>query len=502
MRYRQKAGDREYGQAQRSQESVMSRLPRNTADEAARGATLQTVDPATGENGKAYPSHTLDEARSIAADCAAAQKRWRQTLIVERAKLMHAAAQVMRTNKSRYAKLMTSEMGKTVSEGLAEIEKCAWTADYFADRAAALLAPRPQDLSDGHAGGGPLPRAFVTFNPLGVVLAVMPWNFPFWQAMRFCAPHLMAGNGGVLKHASNVPGCALALEEIFREAGFPRNLFRTVLVGSQQVNALIEDPSIAAVTLTGSVNAGKAVAAAAGAVLKKTVLELGGSDGYIVLEDADIERAAKVCAAARMINAGQSCIAGKRFVVVETVRPAFEAAFVEAMRSYVFGDPNDPATRLGPLQSVKARDEIAEQVRRSVALGARLLLGGSMPQRPGAWYPATVLTNVTAGQPAHDEEVFGPVAAIISARDEADAIRIVNDTRFGLGNAVLTRDLARGERIAADELESGLAFVNQSVRSDARLPFGGVKESGYGRELSEFGIYEFCNIKSVFVQEL
>ena len=480
----------------------MSGIPRNATDEAATGATLQTVDPATGAAGKAYRPHTLDEARSIAADCAAAQKLWRQTPIPERARLMRAAAKVMRTNKSGYAKLMTSEMGKTVSEGLAEIEKCAWTADYFAEHAAAFLAPRPQSLSDGHTGGGPLPRAFVTFNPLGAVLAVMPWNFPFWQAMRFCAPHLMAGNGGVLKHASNVPGCALALEEIFREAGFPRNLFRTVLISSLQVKALIEDPSIAAVTLTGSVNAGKAVAAAAGAVLKKTVLELGGSDGYIVLEDANIERAAQVCAAARMINAGQRCIAGKRFVVVESVRPAFEAAFVEAMRSYVFGDPNDPATRLGPLQSVKARDEIAEQVKRSVALGARVLLGGAAPQRPGAWYPATVLTNVTAGQPAHDEEVFGPVAAIISARDEADAIRIVNDTRFGLGSAVLTRDLARGERIAADQLESGLAFVNQSVRSDARLPFGGVKESGYGRELSEFGIYEFCNIKSVFVQEL
>jgi succinate-semialdehyde dehydrogenase / glutarate-semialdehyde dehydrogenase len=480
----------------------MSGTPRNVSDEGSQGATLQTVDPATGEKGNAYRLHTLDEAKSIAADTAVAQKLWRRTAMLERARLMHAAAQVMRNNKSRYAKLMTSEMGKTVTEGLAEIEKCAWTADYFADHAAAFLAPRPQDLSEGHTADGPVPRAFVTFNPLGVVLAVMPWNFPYWQAMRFCAPHLMAGNGGVLKHASNVPGCALALEEIFREAGFPRNLFRTVLISSRQVKSLIEDPSIAAVTLTGSVNAGKAVAAAAGAVLKKTVLELGGSDGYIVLEDADIERAAKVCAAARMINAGQSCIAGKRFVVVEAVRPAFEAAFVEEMRRYLFGDPNDPATRLGPLQSVTARDEIAEQVKRSVALGARILLGGDVPKRPGAWFPATVLTNVTAGQPAHDEEVFGPVAAIIRARDEADAIRIVNGTRFGLGNAVLTRDLARGERIAANELDSGLAFVNQSVRSDARLPFGGVKESGYGRELSGFGIYEFCNVKSVFVQEL
>ena len=479
----------------------MSVASRNTTESASPGATLQTVNPASGESGKAYRAHTLDEAWQIAAAAAAAQKLWRKTPIAERGKLMHAAARVMRANKARYAALMTAEMGKTITEGQSEIEKCAATADYFAAHAAAFLTPRPQAMSEGHTGPGPTPKAFVTFNPLGVVLAVMPWNFPFWQALRFCAPHLMAGNGGVLKHASNVPGCALALEEVFRAAGFPPDLFRTVLIRSQQVKALIEDPSIAAVTLTGSVDAGKAVAAAAGAVLKKAVLELGGSDGYIVLEDADITRAARVCAAARMINAGQSCIAGKRFVVVESVRAAFEAAFVAAMRAYVFGDPNEATTRLGPLQSVRARDELDEQVRRSVAAGARLLLGGEVPKRPGAWYPATVLTNVSAGQPAHDEELFGPVAAIIGARDEADAIRIVNDTRFGLGNAVLTRDLARGERIAAEELDSGLAFVNQSVRSDARLPFGGVKESGYGRELSEFGIHEFCNIKTVFVQE-
>jgi succinate-semialdehyde dehydrogenase / glutarate-semialdehyde dehydrogenase len=475
----------------------MAGLQRNAAGEAADGS-IHTVNPATGEQGRTYRPHTLDEARDIAARCAAAQKQWRKRPMAERSKLMLAAAGVMRANKARYAALMTEEMGKTLTEGLAEIEKCAVTAEYFAENAGAFLAPRPQKLA---ATGGSAAKAFVTFNPLGVVLAVMPWNFPFWQAMRFCAPHLMAGNGGVLKHASNVPGCALALEQIFADAGFPPDLFRSVLIGSQQVKALIEDPSIAAVTLTGSVNAGKAVAAAAGAVLKKTVLELGGSDGYIVLEDADIEKAAQVCAAARMINAGQSCIAGKRFVVLESVRAAFEKAFVTAMRGYELGDPSDPNTRLGPLQSVKARDEVHDQVKRSIAGGARLLLGGEVPQRPGAWYPATVLTSVGAGQPAYDEELFGPAAAIISARTEADAIRIVNGTAFGLGSGVLTRDLARGERIAAEELEAGMAFVNQFVRSDARLPFGGVKESGYGRELSDFGIYEFCNIKSVVVQE-
>jgi succinate-semialdehyde dehydrogenase / glutarate-semialdehyde dehydrogenase len=478
----------------------MSVSHRETAGRTDKNGSLQTFNPATGEKGEAYPAHTLEEARAIAADCAKAQKLWRKRPLAERGWLMHTAAQVMRANKARYAQLMTREMGKTVTDGLAEIEKCAAAADYFADRAEDFLKPRPVDLSEGQTGKGPVPKAFVTFNPLGVVLAVMPWNFPFWQAMRFCAPHLMSGNGGVLKHASNVPGCALALEEIFREAGFPRDLFRTVLIGSQHVKALIEDPNIAAVTLTGSVSAGKSVAAAAAPLLKKSVLELGGSDAYLVLEDADIARAAQVCAAARMVNAGQSCIAGKRFVVIESIRPAFEKAFVEAMRAYVMGDPNDPATKLGPLQSIKARDEVAEQVKKSVAGGARILLGGEAPRQPGAWYPATVLTAVTAGQPAHDEEVFGPVAAVISAKNEADGLRIVNDTRFGLGNGVLTRDLARGERIAADELESGLAFVNQNVRSDARLPFGGVKESGYGRELSEFGIFEFCNIKTVWVE--
>jgi succinate-semialdehyde dehydrogenase / glutarate-semialdehyde dehydrogenase len=482
-------------------EPAMSRTQRNPSDEAAQGAIIQTVNPATGERGQAYTAHTLADAKGIAAACAAAQRSWRKSSFAARAELMHAAARVMRANKSRYAALMTAEMGKTVTDGLAEIEKCAVAADYYADHAEAFLAPRPQDMSAGHPGKGPVPKAFVTFNPLGVVLVVMPWNFPFWQAMRFCAPHLMAGNGGVLKHASNVPGCALALEEIFREAGFPRDLFRTVLIGSKDVKILIEDPSIAAVTLTGSVAAGKAVAAAAGAVMKKAVLELGGSDAYIVLEDADIARAAQICAAARMVNGGQSCIAGKRFLVIESVRAAFETAFVEAMKAYAFGDPNDPATRFGPLQSVKARDEIAGQVERSVAGGARILLGGEVPSRPGAWYPATVLTHVTAGQPAHDEEIFGPVGAIISVQSEAEAIRMANDSPFGLGSAVLTRDLARGERIAAEELDCGLSFVNESVRSDARLPFGGVKDSGYGRELSEFGIWEFCNIKTVLVQE-
>jgi succinate-semialdehyde dehydrogenase/glutarate-semialdehyde dehydrogenase len=397
---------------------------------------------------------------------------------------------------------MTDEMGKTVTDALAELEKCAFACEYLAEHAEGFLRPIPCDMSAGHTGPKPPPRAFVTFNPLGVILAVMPWNFPFWQVLRFAAPHLMAGNGGVLKHASNVPGCALAVEEIFREAGFPTNIFRTVLLSSKDLKPLIEDPHIAAVTLTGSVAAGRSVAATAGAVLKKGVYELGGSDGYIVLEDADPVAAAKICVRGRMVNGGQSCIAAKRFVVVQGVRPAFERALVEEMRRFEMGDPNDPKTLLGPMESVHSRDQIASQVNQSVKNGARLLLGGEAPKRAGAWFPATILANVLPGQAAHDEELFGPVAAVISAKDEQDAIRIVNASEFGLGSAVITADTARGERIAAEELDAGAAFVNQNVRSDPRLPFGGVKNSGYGREVSEFGIREFCNIKTVFVEKL
>jgi succinate-semialdehyde dehydrogenase/glutarate-semialdehyde dehydrogenase len=332
------------------------------------------------------------------------------------------------------------------------------------------------------------------------VLAIMPWNFPFWQVFRFAAPTLMAGNTAVLKHASNVPGCALAIEEVFRDAGFPEDVFRTLLIPSATVEALIDDPVIAAVTLTGSVPAGQSVATSAGRNLKKTVLELGGSDAYLILDDADVERAAEVATTARMVNGGQSCIAGKRFIALSSIKPAFEKAFVAKMQALKMGDPHDPATRLGPMQSVKARDTIHAQVRESVAKGARLLCGGEIPDRPGAWYPPTVLTDVRPGQPAHDDEVFGPVAAIIEARDEEEAIRIANDSQFGLGSGVVTGDLARGERIAAGRLEAGLSFVNENVRSDSRMPFGGVKHSGYGRECSAFGIHEFVNIKSVYVR--
>jgi succinate-semialdehyde dehydrogenase/glutarate-semialdehyde dehydrogenase len=452
-----------------------------------------TVDPSNDRPGRSYDGHTVPEAKAIAATVHAAQQSWKRTSFAERSRLMHAAAAVLRRRIDEFAELMTAEMGKTLTEGRAEIEKCAATCEVLADQAESYLASIPVEM-DG-------PKAMVAFRPIGVVLAVMPWNFPFWQVIRFVAPALMAGNGAVLKHASNVPGSAMALEEVFREAGFPKDIFRTLLIPSRDVKAIIEDPHITAVTLTGSVGAGREVAGAAGSVLKKVVLELGGSDAYLVLDDADAEHAAEVAVMARMVNGGQSCIAGKRFIVLPQAREAFEAALTRKMQAIEMDDPRAEASKLGPMQSVKARDEIHDQVQRSIAAGARLLCGGVIPDRPGAWYPPTVLAGVKPGMPAYDEEVFGPVAAIIEATDEADAIAIANSSEYGLGSGVLTRDLARGERIATEELEAGMSFVNQNVRSDPRLPFGGVKHSGYGRELTVFGIREFVNIKSVLVHE-
>ena len=456
--------------------------------------SIQIVNPATGETGRSYDEHTLTQALEIAAAARRAFLDWRRTSFAERSGAIRRAAEILRSRKDEFARLMTQEMGKTLDDGRAEIEKCAFQCDWFAEHAQPYLTDEPVEI------GGE--EAFVTFNPIGVVLAVMPWNFPFWQVFRAAVPALMAGNGMVLKHASNVPGCALAIEQVLHQSGVPKDLFRTLLLPSSEVEALIKDDHIAAVTLTGSVPAGRSVASAAGSALKKCVLELGGSDAYLILEDADVDAAGRIAAAARMVNGGQSCIAGKRFIAVGSILERFEKALVEAMRGYEIGDPTKPGTRLGPMQSVKARDQIHKQVEDSVAGGARLLLGGQIPDRPGAWYPATVLTDVRRGQPAHDEEVFGPVAAIIAAVDEADAVRIANDSQFGLGSGVITSDVDRGRLIAAKELEAGLSFVNENVRSDPRMPFGGVKHSGYGRECSAYGIREFVNIKTVHVKPL
>jgi succinate-semialdehyde dehydrogenase/glutarate-semialdehyde dehydrogenase len=455
---------------------------------------IQTVNPATGEPGKSYEPHTLQDAHAAAIAAKAAFLHWRRTSFSDRSTILHKAAEILRTRELEFGRLMTEEMGKTLDDGRAEVEKCAFNCDWFADHGKDYLANQPADI-----GGG---EAFVTFNPIGIILAVMPWNFPFWQVFRAAAPALMAGNGMLLKHASNVPGCALAIEEVLHQAGVPKDLFRTLLIQSSDVEAVIKDENVAAVTLTGSVPAGRSVATAAGSVLKKCVLELGGSDAYVVLEDADIEAAASLAAKARMVNGGQSCIAGKRFIVVRSIIERFEKALVDSMRCYEMGDPIKEGTRLGPMVSIKARDEIHRQVEQSIAKGARLLLGGKVPDRPGAWYPATVVSDVSSGQPAHDEEVFGPVAAVIGAADEADAIRIANDSEFGLGSGVMTSDLDRGRRIAAEELEAGLSFVNENVRSDPRTPFGGIKHSGFGRECSAYGIHEFVNIKTVHVKSV
>ena len=452
---------------------------------------IESVNPTTGALINTYDAMTADHVAAIVEQSHRTFLAWKRTEIAIRAAAMHRAARILKERAADYGILMAQEMGKTAKDGKAEAEKCAWVCEYYADNASTFLAPEAVETEAS--------TSFVTFQPLGVVLAVMPWNFPFWQVFRFAAPALMAGNAGILKHASNVPGCALAIENIFLEAGFPKHLFRTVLIGGGMVGAVIEHPRVRAVTLTGSTPAGKAVASKAGAMIKKTVLELGGNDPYIILDDADLDTAASACAASRLINAGQSCIAAKRFIVVESVRPEFERMFVERMKAQSVGDPMDPATNVGPMARRDLRDELHDQVLRSIERGALCLLGGEIPPGDGAFYPATVLTGVTKGMPAYDDELFGPVAAIIAVKDEREAIDVANDSMFGLGAAVFTRNVEKGERIAAEELEAGCCFVNSFVKSDPRLPFGGVRESGYGRELSHYGIKEFVNIKTVFV---
>ena len=454
--------------------------------------SMKSINPATGETVAEYPILTTKEVHAAIKQADGAFRQWRQSTFATRAKQMQAAAALLRDRTPALAKLMAEEMGKPIKDGKAEAEKCAWVCEYYAEQAEAFLADEPIETDAG--------ESFVTYQPLGVVLAVMPWNFPFWQLFRFAAPALMAGNVGLLKHASNVPGCALAIDEIFKDAGFPEGVFTTLLVGSDAIDGIIEHNLVRAVTLTGSTPAGRAVAKKAGEMLKKSVLELGGSDPYIILEDADLASAVSTCVNSRLTNSGQSCIAAKRFIVVESQRDAFEKLFVDRMAAAKMGDPLVETTDVGPQARVDLRDDLHEQVQKSLKKGARCLLGGKVPDGPGAYYPPTVLTDVQPGMPAYDEELFGPVAAIIPVADQEAAIRVANDTSFGLGAAVFTQNIERGRHIAATELEAGACFVNAFVKSDPRLPFGGIKESGYGRELSRHGIREFVNTKTVYVK--
>jgi succinate-semialdehyde dehydrogenase/glutarate-semialdehyde dehydrogenase len=452
--------------------------------------SIQSINPATGDVLETFPEASSEQIEGILAGGHAAFVEWRARPFAERAAPMAEAARVLRRRRAELARTMTLEMGKPITQAGAEVDKCAWVADYYAEHAESFLRPEPRQTDAS--------RSYVRFDPLGVILAVMPWNFPLWQVFRFAAPALMAGNAAVLKHASNVPRCALGIEEVFAQAGFPRGLFTAILAPSRAVGAIIADPRIAAVTLTGSEAAGMQVAERAGRELKKTVLELGGSDPFIVLADADVPAAARAAADARLVNSGQSCIAAKRFIVVEDAREEFLRLFTAELAGRRMGDPLDPATQIGPQARTDLRDALHRQVEESLARGARLRLGGRIPPGRGAFYPATLLEAVDRGMPAFDEETFGPVAPVIRAKDEADAIRLANDSTFGLGASVWTRSLERAERLAA-EIEAGSVFVNGLVRSDPRLPFGGIKRSGYGRELSEYGIREFVNIKSVWI---
>jgi len=451
---------------------------------------IQSINPATEEVLASFEEHSEREINEVLDRSVDTFREWSRQPFSHRVGLMLRAAQQLRTDASRLAELITLEMGKPLSQSRAEIEKCAWCCEYFAENAEAFLAdiPKPSSATE----------SYVAFDPLGPVLAIMPWNFPFWQVFRFAAPALMAGNVGVLKHASNVPQCALAIEKVFQQAGFPAGAFQTLLIPGSRALSLVEDPRITAVTLTGSEEAGASVAEASGRALKPTVLELGGSDPYIVLADADVEAAARVAIDARFQNAGQSCISAKRFIVVDSVADEFEERFRNGIEELVVGDPMDGTSKIGPLAKEDLVDTLEEQVRLSVNAGATIVTGGQRLERRGYYYAPTLISGVKPGMSVFTEETFGPAAALIRAADADEAIDLANDSRFGLGASLWTRDLARGKKLART-IESGSVFINGMVASDPRLPFGGVKRSGYGRELADFGIREFVNIKTVWI---
>jgi succinate-semialdehyde dehydrogenase/glutarate-semialdehyde dehydrogenase len=457
---------------------------------ASTATAIVSVNPATEEVIATFDAFAPDEVEMALAEAHDAFLDWRTRPIAERAKPMRSLAALLRERAERYARLATLEMGKPIAEARAEIEKCAFGCEFFAENAARYLADEEIRANAR--------RSVVSFQPLGVVLAVMPWNFPFWQVVRFAAPAFMAGNAGLLKHASNVPQCALALEEAFRDAGFPQGLLRTVLVAGAAIEPIIADDRIRAVTLTGSSDTGSRIAALAGRAIKKAVLELGGSDPYIVLADADLEAAAATAVRARNQNNGQSCIAAKRFIVVESIAADFERRFAKGVEDLAVGDPMDPKTQVGPLARGDLLDTLERQVDASVRAGARILTGGERLSGKGFFFRPTVLANVTTDMPAFREETFGPVAAVVRVRDAEEALRVANDSAYGLGASLWTKDAALGERLAR-RIESGSVFVNGMVASDPRLPFGGVKRSGYGRELSAFGAREFTNVQTIWI---
>jgi succinate-semialdehyde dehydrogenase/glutarate-semialdehyde dehydrogenase len=451
---------------------------------------IATINPATGERLRSFEPLTdaqIDEKLQRAADTF---RTYRRTSFAERGQMITRAAEILEAEKETFGRLMTTEMGKPLKAAIEEALKCAWACHYYAEHAERFLGDEEVATSAAHS--------YVRYQPLGPVLAVMPWNFPFWQVFRFAAPALMAGNVALLKHASNVPQCALAIEELFRRAGFPEGAFQTLLIGSEQVERVIDDPRVVAVTLTGSTAAGSHVARAAGRRVKKTVLELGGSDPFIVMPSADLDAAITTAVRARTINNGQSCIAAKRFIIAEAIADEFERRFVRAMEALTVGDPLDEATDIGPLATADILATLDEQVRKTLAAGARLLTGGRRLDRPGNYYLPTVLAEIPEHAPAYREELFGPVAALFRVRDIDEAIRLANATPFGLGASAWTNDAAERARFI-DEIEAGLVFINGMVASDPRLPFGGVKRSGYGRELSVYGIREFVNIKTVWI---
>ncbi len=452
---------------------------------------MKTINPSTGEKIQEYAETSFDEIEGIVSRANKAQQQWAELSYAVRAPYLRKIADLLREQKNELAELMATEMGKPLAQGVGEAEKCAWVCEYYADHAEEFLA---KDVIETDASS-----SYVTFNPLGTVLAIMPWNFPFWQLFRFGAPALMAGNAVILKHAEVTTGCALKIEEIIHDSGIPSDLFRTILVSNENMKEVIQHPGIAAVTLTGSTRAGKAVSSQAGEALKKTVLELGGSDPYIILADADIKKAAETCVTSRLINSGQSCIAAKRFIVEEKVYDEFLEEFTNLMKHKKTGFPMNESTDVGPMARMDLRNGLHDQVEKSIKMGAEAILGCEKPDGDGAFYPVSILANVTEGMPAYEEELFGPVAAIIKADNEADAIRIANDSEYGLGAAIFSKNTEKAEKIAAEKLQAGCCFVNDFVKSDPRVPFGGVKQSGYGRELGLYGIREFVNVKTVWV---